>query len=158
MKKRTLFAFIILMFFQYSAFAGNRIHNFQRLARHLMEGKTVRIVIQYKNCKVMQKDSTLKPGPDITGGMEIEAFEYFARGSYGNEKAYMITSVSHLIANPFGKGFVYNYVKIKAFEDNRVEITAAFLDSQTHKTLQKETYFTKIADKKRQGGAFFYSN
>ncbi len=157
MKKGIFFASVIVVFFQYSAFAGNPIQDFQNLVKHLHEGKNVRVVINYQDCKTVTKDSTLKPGPDITGGMSIEAFEYFAPASYGNSKAYVVTSATHLIANPYGEGFVYNYVKIKAFEDNRVEITAVFLDSQTHKTINKNTYITSIASGEGKGGAFFYA-
>lgn len=151
----TLFITLILAS---GAFAANPVKDFESLMEILKRGEEVRAVIHYEKCQLISEDEIQDYAPNAIGGMEISTFEYFAPMSIGNKKAFVVTSTSHLIANPIGKGYVYNYVKIKISEDNKVKITARYLNSQTHQEVMTENFFTHIADGKNEGGIYLYED
>lgn len=96
--------------------------------------------------------------PDAIGGMSIDTWEYFAKGSIRNEKAFVAFSASHLIQYPKGDGYVFNYVKVKVAEDNKVKITARYIDPKTFDTLMDENFFGEIKNDKNEGGVLFLLN
>ena len=140
------------------AFASDPVKDFESLMDILKKGEEVRVVIHYEKCQLISDNEIQNYSPNAIGGMEISTFEYFAPMSIGNEKAFVVTSTSHLIANPIGDGYVYNYVKIKISDDNKVKITARYLHSQTHEEVMTENFFTVINDGKNEGGIMIFED
>lgn len=119
-------------------------------------GKEVNVVIHYAKCKLIVDGEEVQ-SPDAVGGMKLMPFEYFARMSIRNEKAYVTSSETHLISHR-SYGYVLNYVKIRIFEDDTVEIIARYLDPNTYQIKMDETFWAVINNRSNDGAVYLYSN
>ena len=109
----------------------------------------------YAKCQLISDNEIKAKSPDAIGGMTIDTFEYFAKNTVkSNSDAFVVASVSTLIANPLGKGHVYNYVKMKISEDGKIRITARYLDPKTFEENMDESFYTDLNAK--DPGAKFY--
>jgi hypothetical protein len=156
--KKTIALFTLWTVFLAALQAAEPITDFEDLMRRLKKGEEVRMVIYYGKCRLISNNEVQEKSPEAIGGMEITTFEYFAPGSIGNKKAFVVTSASHFIENPIGSGFVFNYVKVKIFGDNRVKITAKYLNSQTHEEIMTENFFSAIGDAENKGAVWLYAD
>lgn len=142
--KHLLYFLAFITFPSFILAQSYQIKNFEMLKESLDSGKEVRAVIKYAKCKLIV-DSLETEAPDATGGMMFNTFEYFAKMSINNPKAFVTTSETVLISHK-RRGFVYNYVKIKIYEDNSVEITAKYLLPNTFEVVMDETFYSEIND------------
>lgn len=149
---------VLLLFFLISTtvFSQKQLKNFEELMTSLNLGKQVRMVAQYKKCKLISDNEEQEKVPDAIGGMNLSVFEYFAKESIKNKLAFVVFSESKLIKYPKGDGFVYNYVKIKVSEDNKVKITAQYIDAKTFEIKMDENFFGDINDGKNDKGISFF--
>ena len=138
--------------------AGDPVKSFSEMMQLLKNGEDLKVVIHYGKCQLISENEIRDYSPDAIGGMEIHNFEYFAEQSIGNKKAFMATSVSHLIENPIGEGYVYNYVKLKIKEDNSVVITARYLNSETKEEVMSEKFFTDINNGENDAGVYLFAD
>lgn len=157
MKKTALTLFICFGLLS-TTFGGDQIKSFSEMMKILKNGEDVRLVIHYGKCQLISENEIQKTSPDAIGGMEIHNFEYFAKQSIGNNQAFMATSTSHLIENPLGEGYVYNYVKIKMKEDSSVVITARYLNAGSMEEIMSEKFFSDINDGENDAGVYIYSD
>jgi hypothetical protein len=127
------------------------IPDFGGLMEALNSGEEVRVVIQYNQCH-WQDSFDLSPIPNASAGLLIDTWEYFAKGAVRNKNAFVVFSSSKLIQNPTGKGFVYNYGKVRINEDNTVEITSKYIHPKTFKVLMDEVFAGKLHDGKNDEG------
>ncbi len=142
----------IMVFVTANIFAQkNQLTNFNSLMESLKMGKDVKSIIHYGKCKLII-DGKEETAPDAIGGMEFKTFEYFAKGSVNNEKAFVTSSKTILISHP-RYGYVYNYAKVKIYEDGNSQIIARYLDPKTLEVKMDETFFTEIANENK--GALF---
>jgi hypothetical protein len=144
----------ILFFYSLSFAQTTQLNNFGDLMDALNTGESVRAVIHYGKCELII-DSVAVEAPDAIGGMEFQTFEYFAKMSIRNEKAYVTTSETVLIGHPY-YGYVYNYAKLRIYEDNFVEIIARYLDPKSYEVKMDETFTTIINDGKNEGAIYLY--
>ncbi|MCF7919510.1 MAG: hypothetical protein K9N06_06330 [Candidatus Cloacimonetes bacterium] len=151
MKKILVTALILMLGILLSA---SRIKNFDKLMKALRAGQEVSIVIEYGNCILISDNEEITP-PDAIGGMPVDVWEYFAPMSIGNPKAFVVFSQTKLINYA---GFIYNYAKIKISDDNSVEITAQYANSQTFELEMDETFFTEINNGKNTGALFIFKD
>ncbi len=137
-----------------AASAGTeQITSFDGLMETLKSGGRVRAVFQYAHCRlVIGRDTT--EAPEAVGGMDLATFEYFAPKSFGNAQAFVSASQTSLIARR-GK-HVYNYVKLKLFQDGRAEITARYLEPPKMKIKMDETFIGQLNDGQNQGGVYLF--
>jgi hypothetical protein len=120
-----------------------QLKNFDELLIALRRGAEVRSVIYYGRCKLIA-DSVEMKSPDAIGGLSLSTFEYFASMSVRNPKAFLSTSQTVLISHP-RYGHVLNYVKMKIYQDNAVEITARYLSPVTYQVVMDETLYGSIS-------------
>jgi hypothetical protein len=144
----------ILFFYSLTFAQTTQLNNFEDLMSALNNGESVRAVIHYGKCELII-DSVAVEAPDAIGGMEFQTFEYFAKMSIRNEKAYVTTSETVLIGHPY-YGYVYNYAKLRIYEDNSVEIIARYLDPNSYEVKMDETFTTIINDGKNEGAIYLY--
>ena len=150
-----LFFFQVLVFLRFFLPGEpEQITGFKDLLDALKSGRTVRVITDYSKCKTLI-DGKEEKGPEVTGGMNINSFEYFARGSVKNERAFVSTSETPLIFHP-RYGHVLNYVKIRFYEDNEIEITARYLDPKTYEIKMDETFYSTINDNNNAGGVSLF--
>jgi hypothetical protein len=101
-------------------------------------------------------DGKESKSPDAVGGMDIKPFEYFAAGVLGKNKGFISTSETILVYLPQG-GYVYNYVKIRIYDDNSVEVKASYLSTDKLEVQMDETFTGIINDALgNNGGIYFY--
>ena len=111
-----------------------QITSYEELKSVLFSGQTVRIRNFYYRCKEMnQETGEAHPGADAVGGMELDTFEYFGDSVFKNKPPYLATSKSQLILVN-GK-FYQDYVKLRFYPDETVEIIAKFYDIENHEII-----------------------
>ena len=146
MNIKTFISLLLLLFSLSGIAQPSRISGFNELMTTLNSGERVRVVIQYKLCKIPDGQVVQSPPPDAITGMDIDTFEYFAPGAAHNNTAFVVFSTSKLIQNPKGKGFVYNYGKVRVTADNSVVVTAKYIRPGSYKVVMDETFLGKIND------------
>lgn len=107
-----------------------QLKSYTKLMAALNSGAEARLVMYCGKCKLILQSSKEMSAPDAIGGMPIATYEYFAPGVVGNKSAFVICSENKLIANPKGKGYAYNYEKVKINDDNTVKVTAQYLNAR----------------------------
>jgi hypothetical protein len=155
MKKILFFVSLVILSLQITA--QTQVKNFEDLMTSLKEGKEVRMTVYYKKCQLISDNEIDEKVPDATGGLKIDVYEYFAQKAVRNDKAFVVFSESKLIDYPKGEGYVYNYVKVKVSEDNKVKITARYIDPKTMTDVMDENFFGQINDGSNDGGIFFFA-
>jgi hypothetical protein len=156
MKKFSLaFSLIILLALQAGA-AHPQITTFDDLMKTLNAGGYVRAVCYYGKCTLISDNENQEKVPDAVGGMDLTTYEYFAPNSVKNKEAFVVFSECKLIEYPKGDGYVYNYVKVKIDPNNKVKITARYVDAKTMEEKMNENFFGQINDGKNDGGIFLY--
>jgi hypothetical protein len=149
--KILLLAFSLLI----SSFSQNhQIKSFNELLKELKLGSEVRLVVEYKKCKLFI-DSVEVNSVDAIGGMNISTFEYFAKGSIKNEKSFIAFSENVLISHK-RYGYVYNYVKFRVYEDEQVEIVVRYLKTHTFEAVMDEVFHCQINNLMNDGGVYFF--
>lgn len=126
-----------------SAHSETLVASFASLMTTLKEGKEVRAVFHYAQCRLVI-DGKENKSPDAVGGMAFGTFEYFAAGAVGNSKPSVTTSETVLISHP-SRGYVYNYVKLKVYEDNAAEIVARYLNASTFEVVMDEIFYAQMS-------------
>jgi hypothetical protein len=144
MKNLRFFLFTFLLLPTVAHTQPRPLSDFPSLLEALRQGEEVRAVIHYALCR-LTVDSTEVTSPDAIGGMNLSTFEYFARNAVRNPKAFVSSSETVLINHP-SRGHVYNYVKLRIFEDNTVQIIARYLLPGTLEIVMDETFTCTIGD------------
>lgn len=140
----------ILLLSQFIFPQQKKLNSFEELFSSLKNGYQVRVIVEYIKCQLFI-DSVEVNSVNAIGGMTIKTFEYFAKGSIRNQKAYIVFSENVLISHK-RYGYVYNYVRFRIFEDNQVEITARYLNPDNFEVKMDETFYCRINDDKNDGG------
>lgn len=156
MKKAILTLTILCVALMVFAENPTQLKNFNELMEFLKKGNEVNVVLHYAECQLISDNEIVEKVPDAIGGMKLDVWEYFAPMVVHNEKAFLVSSSSKLIQYPKGDGFVYNYVKIKFYEDNSVQIMAQYLDSVSYEILMNESFYGKISDEKNNEGIYIF--
>jgi hypothetical protein len=134
-----------------------QLKNFDELLTALNRGENVRTIIHYAKCTLIWDNEVQEKSPDAISGLNIETYEYFARKAVrNNEEAFLVFSTNHFIQNPKGKGYVYNYGKIRVDENDSIKITVSYVEPITLEETMTEKFFTTINNGKNDGGVFFY--
>lgn len=145
MKFKLLFLFCSLLAGQFALSQTTRLNSFDHLMEALNNGERVRIIIDYAQCN-WQDTTKQSPIPEAITGMDIGTYEYFAPGTIHNQRAYVVFSNTILIENPIGKGFVYNYGKVRIYEDQSVQVTAKYIHPKRLKVLMNAVFIGRIND------------
>ena len=131
-----------------------QLKNFDEFWDELKTGEAIHAVIHYGETKLII-DGNEEAAPNAIGGMELNTWEYFAKGTVRNEKAYVSSSETVLIGHPF-YGYVYNYAKLRIYEDNSVQIIARYLDPKSFEVKMDETFYSTINNGNGEGAVYFY--
>ena len=133
-----------------------QLTNFVQIIDALKSGYRVNAVIHYKDCMLVSDGDTLK-APDAIGGMDILPYEYFAAGVIGKNIAFISTSETVMIYLKGFGGYLNNYVKLRVYEDNRVEITAQYLTIDKQEVKMDETFYGEINDGTNGKAIYFFA-
>jgi hypothetical protein len=152
MKKHTLILSLACLLIFPFYLSAQQVNSFDELMTSLKSGKKVHAVFTYSKFKLISDNEEQEKVPDAIGGMDLSTWEYFAPNAVKNKDAFIVFSESKLIKNPKGDGFVYNYVKVKISSDNKVKVTAQYVDASTLAVKMDENFFGTINDGKNDGG------
>ncbi|MBE2217128.1 MAG: hypothetical protein IAE90_02920 [Ignavibacteria bacterium] len=134
-----------------------QLTNFVQILDALKSGYRVNAVIHYKDCMLVSEGDTLK-APDAIGGMDVMPYEYFAAGVIGKNIAFISSSETVMIYLKGFGGYLYNYVKLRIYEDNKVEITARYLTIDKQEVKMDETFYGEINDGSNGKAVYFYAD
>lgn len=134
----------------------NSITSFDDMMTSLKSGHNVNVVIHYAKTKLIM-DGEESEAPDAIGGMHINTFEYFAKGTVRNEKAFLSCSETVLINHPF-YGYVFNYAKLRIYDDNSIEIIAQYVDPKTYEIKMDEKFISEIKNENNDAGVYLFLN
>jgi hypothetical protein len=155
--RRNTFVLLLLVFNTSFLFCRSiSLKSYDELFGALKEGKSVRVVIHFGKCQLII-DGKEEKAPDAIGGMDLKTFECFAGASVKNKKSFITSSETQLISHP-RFGYVYNYVKLRIYEDDTVEIIARYLDPKNLDVKMDETFRTSINSKHKDGAVLFFAN
>lgn len=160
---------LALLLFTASSYAATKqLKSYDELFSALKKGENVRAIMHYAKCELLPgekeakalADSGKQPekemGPEAIGGMNVFPFEQFAVGAAYNKKAYISFSENVLVG--MRSTYVQNYVKVRVYDDNVVEITARYLDPKDLAVKMDEKFIGTINDGKNEGGIYFYQD
>ena len=152
LKNQLMFFFVLISLTVFAQRA--QLTSSEALFESLRAGEDINVVIYYAKCKLII-DGEEAQSPDAVGGMKLLPFEYFAKMSVRNDKAYLTASETKLIVHR-SYGYVLNYVKIRIFEDDSVEIIAQYLDPKTYEVKMDETFNAVINNSSNDGAVYLY--
>jgi len=145
MKK--LIALLILAVFSSIAFAGpKQLTSFTAIMNHLKSGGKVNLVLDYGQMQ-LKVDNEVVESPKAIGGMTLEPWEFFEKGVVRNENAYVVSSETHMISST-RYGFVFNYVRVRIYDNEKVEVNAKYVTTDYKQTVMDETFYGEISKKK----------
>jgi hypothetical protein len=156
MKKITLLI-PSLLFAGSMIFGQKQLNSFEEIMTALNSGQQVKLVMHYAKCQLISDNEIGEKVPEAIGGMTIDVYEYFEKGAVRNDQAFVVFSESKLIQYPKGDGYVYNYVKVKVTADNKVKITAEYLNPVNYGVMMTENFFTSVNDSKNDGGVTVFA-
>lgn len=147
---------LVVLLAAWPLFAAPRaITDFAGLKTAVEQAQNVRAVIHYGECK-LYVDGKEETAPAAVGGMELWPFEYFPANLFGNPKGFLASSHTNLISHR-KYGHVYNYVKLRIFDDGEVEIVARYLHPKSFKVKMDETFRGRISTEPGQGGIYLFT-
>ena len=158
LKKIGLFSILIMVAATVVAQKTNQITSFDQLMANLKTGNNINAVLHYAKCNLFVDGEKQEKTIDAIGGMPIDVYEYFAEQAVHNEHAFISTSQSKLIQNPIGEGYVYNYVKLKIYDNNTVEVFAKYLDPHSYKESMSEKFKGKINNGTNEEGIYLFKH
>ena len=127
----------------YDLSTGTKISNFEHLKVALFEGKTIKSIHNYSKCTETDPETgETYPGANAVGGMVIDSFEYFGKGTSGYDIPYIAASTSKMVL--IGDKFYQDYVKLRFFSDGKIQTVARFYDPKTHEVIPLHDYECKL--------------
>lgn len=148
---------LLFVFISFHLLAQNKqINTFQELLDNLSSGQSVRAIIDYSKCDLII-DSQKVESPKAIGGMNFDNFEFFDVMTVRNLNAFISVSESVLISHP-RYGYVINYVKLRIYDNQKVEIVARYLDPKTIEVKMDETFRTELSSETNKNGLKLFIN
>lgn len=130
---------------------SNHLNDFNSIKSSLFNGTRLRVVIHYAYMN-LYINGTKYPSPDAVSGLDISEYEYFNRNVTDNQLAYIATSQAQLILHP-RYGGIYNYGKIRIYEDNTIEVAVTYLNAANYDIVFQETFNSSLSN----NSVFFFS-
>lgn len=108
----------------------------------LNNGNKLRIIMDYKGMN-FYFNNTVEPSPDEKSGFDLNDYQYFARMAIGNPLEFIITSFTILVVHPT-YGPIYDYGKIRMYENGKFELIVYFLNAADYKIIEYKSFNTTI--------------
>lgn len=155
LKSLKILPFIVLFASQIHS-QPKQLNNFIQIIDALNSGYRVNAIFHYKDCKLIS-DSVEVKAPDAIGGMDVLPYEYFAPGVIG-KRAFISSSETVMIYLGGAGGYLYNYVKLRVYDDNTVEITNRYLSIDKLEVLMDGMFYGEINDGSNGKPIYFFAN
>lgn len=152
LKKLFLYILIINVSQLANATPSRILDNYSDLLNAISQGDSVRAIIFINKCS-MEKYSV--DSNDVIAGMNFTNFNKYPVNVGAQQKNTIATSISTLVEHN-KLGTVYNYVRLRIFDDNSAEIFSEYLDPTTYKKLGSMTANCSISHGHDQNGVLLY--
>jgi hypothetical protein len=157
-----IFQYLPFLLLYFSLFSLNQnlycepaqLKSFTEILDALNKGEKVNAVIHYGDCK-LTVDGKESKSQDAIGGIAMLPFDYYAAGVI-TKRAFISSSQTVMIYLAGFNGFVYNYVKLRVYDDNAVEITVKYLTVDKLEVKMDELFTGEINDGSNGKGVYFY--
>ncbi|MEO8512616.1 MAG: hypothetical protein ABI543_03580 [Ignavibacteria bacterium] len=154
-KSLKILPFLFLLIAQIHA-EPKQLNNFIQILDALNSGYKVNAVIHFKDCRVVT-DSVESKSQDKIKGIELIPYDYYSAGLIG-KKAFISVSQNVMVFLGGGGGYFYNYMKIRIYDDNTVEITNRYLTIDKLEVQMNEMSYGEINDGTNGKAVYFFSN
>ncbi len=131
-----------------------RIENYQDLYQTLIEGNEVRAIIQLSECHSDSQPLEKKPTA-LAGGLNFSQFNAY-QIKINDKPTHIIATSINMLVDSQQHGPAYNYVRLRVFENNQVEIVSMFLKPTDYSTLSKNTFRCALSNKTENRGITLY--
>ncbi|CAF1004043.1 unnamed protein product [Brachionus calyciflorus] len=139
----SIFAIVVsVIYFQNSTTESRSLLKYEEVKQALNNGHKLRIVMDYKDMNFYFND-TLTPSPDEKSGFDLNDYQYFARNAIGNPKEFIITSFTIMVVHP-RYGPIFDYGKIRMYEDEKFELIVYFLNAADYKVIEYKSFNTTL--------------
>jgi hypothetical protein len=138
-----------------SVFAANHklITNYSDLLIALSQGDEVRAIIAVNKCTPASDNS--KDFNDTYGSLNFTNFNKYQLQVNGQSKDVIATSINMLVKND-QLGSVYNYVRLRVFQDGSAELFSQFLNPVTYAQLQSGSFNCHLSNGQDQNAVALY--
>jgi len=146
---KKLFLFSIIIVSQIANANPSRlITNYSDLLSSVSQGKTIRAIMFTKKCSPAATE-------DAIAGINFTTFNKYQVPVGSEKKDTIATSIMMTVLHD-QLGPVNDYVRLRVFADNSVEIFNDFLDPTTYKSLGSKTMNCAISNGHDQNGVLLY--
>lgn len=154
MKINYILVLFLLLFFKVTFAETTQLKSFTEVLDALNKGEKVNAVIHYADCKLTVEGKESK-SPDQTSGMPVLPFEYYAPGVIA-KRGFISTSQTVMIYLAGFNGFVYNYTKLRIYDDNTAEVTIKFVSVSKMEVQMDELFTGEINDGSNGKGIYLF--
>jgi hypothetical protein len=126
--------------------------NYPDLLSAVSQGDTVRAVIYMNKCSI--KTNSTDPN-DVIAGMNFTIFNKYQISVGGKQKNMIATSTNMLIEHSV-LGTIYNYVRVRVFDDNTAEVYSEYLDPISYTQKGVMTANCLVSNGHDQNGIWLY--
>lgn len=155
-KAKQFFCFLFLIALSQVTLANSTqtLASYSDLLNALSQGNSVRAIMYVNKCSIVSSTANSK---DIIAGMPFTEFNKYAVTIGTQQKNTIATSTNKLIEHSqFGP--VYNYVRLRIFEDNSAEIFSEYLDPTTYKQRGSMTANCTLSNGHDQNGILLFNS
>jgi hypothetical protein len=131
-----------------------QLKSFNEILEALNKGEKVNAVIHYADCKLTAEGKEAK-SPDEIAGMQMLPFEYYAAGVI-TKRGFISSSETVRVFLAGFNGFVDNYMKVRVYDDNAVEITVKYITTDKLEVQSDKLYAGEINDGSNGKGVYFF--
>jgi hypothetical protein len=113
--------------------------DFEQIKSDLFSGNKLRFIIDYEKMNLYMNGTLQAKSPNAVGGFEIDIFEYFGPFVANNPIPYIAASSNAMIIHS-RYGVIYNYGKLRIYENNRFEVGVVYIDVKSTNIVFQETF------------------
>lgn len=151
-KKFFIFATLVCFTQFATANSSQLLGSYSDLLHAISQGDSIRAIMYVNKCSMT---STSMKVDDVIAGMNFSDFNKYPVSVGNIQKNTIATSIYKLVEHPIF-GPIYNYVRLRIFEDNSAEIFSEYLDPRTYKQLGSMTANCAVSNGHDQNGIMLY--
>lgn len=150
-RKIILSTFIVILSTITNANSARIITNYADLLNAVIQGNSIRTIMFINKCAMAKTTNN----QDVLASMNFTNFNKYQVNVGAQQKNVIATSINTLIEHAT-LGTVYNYVRLRIFDDNSAEIFSEYLNPVTYKKLGSMTANCMISNGHDQNGILLY--